>query len=87
MPVLIQGFTYLFLLHGQLREIRSMRASLSTAAGMARKSVIGSPAGHSFPQTNGWTFWMYLDDGVLRQIDQLRQSYLAQRKLKIVPMS
>jgi hypothetical protein len=61
--------------------------SLSTAAGMARKSVIGSPAGHSFPQTNGWTFWMYADDGVLREIDQLRQSYLAQRKLKIVPMA
>jgi hypothetical protein len=29
---------------------------------------------------------MYSDDGVLREIDQLRQSYLAQRKLKIVPM-
>jgi Restriction Enzyme Adenine Methylase Associated len=43
--------------------------SLSTAAGMARKSVVGAPAGHPFPQTNGWTFWMYSDDGVLREID------------------
>jgi hypothetical protein len=61
--------------------------SLSTAAGTARKSIIGSPAGYSFPQTNGWSFWMYSDDGVLREIDHLRQGYLSQRKLKIVPMS
>jgi len=61
--------------------------SVSTAAGMARKSVIGSPEGQSFPQTNGWIFWMYSDDGVLRKIDQLRQSYLTQRKLRVVPMS
>jgi hypothetical protein len=62
--------------------------SLSTAAGMARKSVIGAPAGRPFPQTNGWTFWMYSDedDGALCDMDHLRQSYLAQKKLKIVPM-
>jgi hypothetical protein len=60
--------------------------SPSTAAGMARKSVVGSPARHTLPKTNGWTFWMYADDGVLREIDQLRQSYLVQRKLKVVPM-
>jgi hypothetical protein len=63
--------------------------SLSTAAGMARKSVSGAPTGQPFPQTNGWTFWQYSDDraGGLREIDQLRQAYAAQRKLKIVPMS
>ena len=36
--------------------------SLSTAGGMARKSVSGAPAGRPYPQTNGWTFWMYSDD-------------------------
>ena len=61
--------------------------SLSTAAGIARKSVIGAPAGQSFSQTNGWTFWMYSDDGVLREIDRLRQSYLSQWKLKKVPVA
>lgn len=63
--------------------------SLSTAAGMARKSVIGAPADRPFPQTNGWTFWLYADEreGELREIDHLRQAYSAQRKLKIVPMS
>jgi hypothetical protein len=63
--------------------------SLSTAAGMARKSVVGAPEGRPYPQTNGWTFWMYCDEdgGELREIDHLRQNYLAQKKLKIVPMS
>ena len=61
--------------------------SLSTAAGMARKSVVGAPAGRPYPQTNGWTFWMYSEeDGDLREIDHLRQNYLAQKKSKIVPM-
>ena len=32
--------------------------SLSTAAGMARKSVIGASTGRAYPQTNGWKFWM-----------------------------
>lgn len=60
--------------------------SLSTAAGMARKSLVGAPAGKPYPQTNGWTFWRYSeeDGGELREIDHLRQKYLAQRKLKIV---
>jgi len=63
--------------------------SLSTAAGMARKSVIGAPADRPYPQTNGWTFWMYSDElgGESREIDHLRQNYLAQKKSKIVPMS
>ena len=63
--------------------------SLSTAAGMARKSVSGTPAGRPYPQTNGWTFWMYSDEdgGELREIDHLRQNYLAQKQSKILPMS
>jgi hypothetical protein len=62
--------------------------SLSTAAGMARKSVVGAPAGHPYLQTNGWSFWQYADDdgGRLREIDHLRQAYAAQRKLKVVSM-
>ncbi|MCL6546555.1 MAG: type I restriction enzyme HsdR N-terminal domain-containing protein [Bryobacteraceae bacterium] len=56
--------------------------SLSTAAGMARKTVIGSPPDRPYPQTNGWTFWQYRDreTGELRQMDHLRQQYLAARK-------
>jgi Restriction Enzyme Adenine Methylase Associated len=62
--------------------------SVSTAAGMARKSVVGAPTGQPFPQTNGWKFWQYADDGGggLREIDQFRQAYVAQRKLKVVSM-
>jgi hypothetical protein len=54
--------------------------SLSTA-GMARKSVIGVPPGRPYPQTNGWTFWQYLDPERkgLREIDFLRQQYLRSR--------
>lgn len=52
--------------------------SLSTAAGMSRKSVIGTPPGHPYPQTNGWTFWRYrdLETGSLTEINVLRQRYL-----------
>lgn len=52
--------------------------SLSTAAGMARKSIIGAPAGRRYPQTNGWTFWKIRDSqtGEKIEIDVLRQTYL-----------
>jgi Restriction Enzyme Adenine Methylase Associated len=52
--------------------------SLSTAGGMAWKSVIGSPPGRPYPQTNGWTFWKLrdLETGKLIEIDVLRQKYL-----------
>jgi hypothetical protein len=47
--------------------------SLSTAAGMARKSVIGAPPGREYPPTNGWTFWRHRDeDGRLAFVDVLR---------------
>jgi hypothetical protein len=48
--------------------------SLSTAGGMARKSVPGSPTRRPYPQTNGWTFWQYRDsDGALQPLDDLRR--------------
>jgi hypothetical protein len=48
--------------------------SLSTAAGMARKSIVGAPPGRGYPQTNGWTFWRFLDsDGEWVPIDVLRR--------------
>lgn len=52
--------------------------SLSTAAGMARKSVVGAPPGHDYPPTNGWTFWKYRQPGAdtLIPIDAARQMYL-----------
>ncbi|MFX0201970.1 MAG: hypothetical protein ACFFCW_38150, partial [Candidatus Hodarchaeota archaeon] len=53
-------------------------SSLSTAGGIARKSVIGAPPGREYPQTNGWTFWKYQDTetGKLEEVDLLRQRYL-----------
>lgn len=55
--------------------------SLSTAAGMARRTVIGAPEGRAYPQTNGWSFWRFADPttGAAMDIDQLRQRYLADR--------
>ena len=73
--------------HGKVEFDGQTYDSPSTAAGMARKSVVGAPEGQPFPQTNGWKFWQYANDGgELREIDQLRQAYAAQRKLKIVSM-
>lgn len=56
--------------------------SLSTAAGMARKSVIGPRPGRKYPQTNGWTFWQYHDPqtGRLEEMDTLRQHFLEKYK-------
>lgn len=56
--------------------------SLSTAAGMARKSIIGAPPGRKYPQTNGWTFWRYreIETGILREIGVLRELYRKQEK-------
>ena len=52
--------------------------SLSMAGAMARKSVIGVPAGRRYPPTNGWIFWTFRDPqtGKLLEIDALRQKYL-----------
>jgi len=48
--------------------------SVSVAAGMARKSVIGATPGSKYPQTNGWTFWRFRDgDGPFRELSVLRE--------------
>jgi len=55
--------------------------SLSTAAGHARKSVIGSQDGRPYPQTNGWTFWHFLDsDGSWQELDLLRRRFWAKEQ-------
>ena len=56
--------------------------SLSTAGGMARKSVVGAPEGRPYRQTNGWTFWQYRDPttGKPRDMDSVRQEFLATKK-------
>lgn len=54
--------------------------SLSTAAGMARRSVVGAPPGRPYPATNGWKFWRCQDaTGESCQVDRLRQQYLEQQ--------
>jgi hypothetical protein len=55
--------------------------SLSTAGGIARRSVKGAPADRAYPQTNGWTFWQYRrSDGPLGFLDDLRRE-LFERKV------
>ena len=50
--------------------------SLSTAGGIARRSIVGSPPGRDYPQTNGWTFWQYRrTDGTLGLLDDLRREF------------
>jgi Restriction Enzyme Adenine Methylase Associated len=59
--------------------------SLSTAGGVARKSVAGSFPGRDIPQTNGWTFWQFRgSDGRLLELDDLRRE-LYQRKVITLP--
>jgi len=48
--------------------------SLSTAGGVARRSISNAGGDRAYPQTNGWTFWQYRrPDGTLRVLDELRQ--------------
>lgn len=63
--------------------------SLSLAAALARKSIIGAPAGRKYPQTNGWVFWKYRDlqTGRLEEIDVLRQRYLKEHSEPREPTS
>jgi hypothetical protein len=50
--------------------------SLSTAAGVARKSVAGPFPGRDIPQTNGWTFWQFRGpDETLHALDDLRREF------------
>jgi hypothetical protein len=56
--------------------------TLSAAGGIARKSVLGTPPQDPPPATNGWIFWQFRDKktGKLREIDSLRQEFLASKK-------
>ena len=55
--------------------------SLSTAGGLARRSVAGPFPGREIPQTNGWTFWEYRSaDGARHPLDDLRRE-LYERKV------
>jgi hypothetical protein len=56
--------------------------TLSAAGGMARKSVLATPPSDPPPATNGWTFWQFRDPktGNLRDMDSLRQEFLAPKK-------
>lgn len=48
--------------------------SLSTAAGVARRTESGADPASRPPATNGWTFWRYrLPDGTSRDLDALRR--------------
>jgi hypothetical protein len=71
---------------GMVKFGREKYNSLSTSAGAARATVIGTPQGRKYPQTNGWTFWQFLDtDGTLRPVDDLRQRFLV-RGAPVIPM-
>jgi predicted type IV restriction endonuclease len=56
--------------------------TLSAAGGIARKSVLGTSPQEPPPATNGWTFWQFRDPktGNLRDMDSLRQEFLASRR-------
>ncbi len=59
--------------------------SLSLAGGMARKSIVGSPPGRDYPQTNGWTFWQYRrTDGTLGLLDDLRREFHERKIVSLV---
>jgi predicted type IV restriction endonuclease len=54
--------------------------SVSMAAGVARASLRGAPAGRRYLPTNGWTFWRFQDeDGQLVELEMLRKRYIAGR--------
>jgi len=59
--------------------------SLSTAGGVARKSVAGPFPGRDIPQTNGWTFWEYRGpDGNLHPLDDLRRELYERKVVSLV---
>ncbi len=56
--------------------------SPSTAAGMARKKIIGARPGRKYPQTNGWTFWKYRDPASadLKELNELRKQFVKSQR-------
>jgi Restriction Enzyme Adenine Methylase Associated len=64
-------------LDGRVTFARETYNSPSVAAGVARASVRGAPAGRKYLQTNGWTFWHFRDsDDEWKELDVLRQRHL-----------
>jgi len=58
--------------------------SLSTAGGVARRSVAGPFPGRDIPQTNGWTFWEYRGpDGGLHPLDDLRREFYERKVVSL----
>jgi hypothetical protein len=59
--------------------------SLSTAGGVARKSIAGPFPGRDIPQTNGWTFWQFRgSDGNLHVLDDLRREFHERKVVSLV---
>ncbi len=56
--------------------------SVSTAAAMARKAVLGLGPDERAPATNGWTFWQYRNEslGDLEEIDRLRSRFIYNKR-------
>ena len=72
--------------NGRVRFANKEYNSLSVSAGVARASIIGTPTGRKYPQTNGWTFWQFRDeDDQSRPVDVLRQRYL-EKQASVVPL-
>jgi predicted type IV restriction endonuclease len=70
---------------GRVTWERKAYDSLSTAAGLARASVIGMRPDGKPPHTNGWTFWKCRQpDGTLAAIDVLRQTHLKRSSMRRV---
>jgi hypothetical protein len=68
-------------LDGRVSCLGETYDSVSLAAAMARRSVIGAPSGRKYPQTNGWTFWRFRDsDGQPRELNALRERFVAQQQ-------
>jgi len=68
---------------GRVRVGGDVYNSLSIAAGAARVGVKGPPPdGRRYYQTNGWTFWQYIDaSGKQRPIEALRTRYIRDRSV------
>jgi predicted type IV restriction endonuclease len=78
-----RSFSATILANGEVSFDGKTYSSLSTAGGMARNIVSGPPTdGRKLWQTNGWTFWKYLDPqtGELRLMSDLRDRLRAERK-------
>ena len=67
---------------GSINFAGTSYGSLSAAGGAAKAAVNGAPSDGPVPATNGWTFWQLRDPkmGQARDMDSLRQEFLAKKK-------